>query len=274
MGIFQDNFSMLSELERLAAMVQDPVRVHEIGVDQWPLAMMACGLMSCNDPDKLGDNLAAYRIFAEKTPAAARKASLAQLSRFIMARKGEGWRAILPYALVEPEPAIARKAAMQVLTLAQPTQAEPLHGVCTLVSLLLKREDAPATLLDALLSLADMRVLPLLYPLDGLPAARLAELVGALQTTANRLSCTWLAALPAQHAELAAPVADALCRIAAGATVILDLTLPMPTWAFQNAAPQPLHGWTPAEYFARMKPELEPALSADQLAAVQAAYGA
>ena len=33
---------MLSELERLAAMVLDPVRIHEIGTDQWPLAMIAC----------------------------------------------------------------------------------------------------------------------------------------------------------------------------------------------------------------------------------------
>ena len=27
---------MLSELERLAAMVQDPARVQEIGADEWP----------------------------------------------------------------------------------------------------------------------------------------------------------------------------------------------------------------------------------------------
>ncbi len=274
MSIYQDHFASLSELERLAAMVQDPVRVNEIGADQWPLAMMACGLMTCNDPDKLEDNLATYRLFVQKTPVTARKASLAQLSRFITARKGEGWRAMLPYALEEPEAPLARKAAMLVLTLAQPTEAEPLHGVNTLVTLLLKRADAPTALLDALLSLSDMRVLPLLYPLDGLPAARLAELVTGLRCTANRLSCTWLAALPAQQPELAQPVADALCRIAAGASIILDLTLPMPTWAFQNPAPQPLHGWTPAEYFPRMKPTLAPALSAPQLAAVQAAYGA
>ncbi len=273
MGLFQDNFSMLSELERLAAMVQDPVRVQEIGADQWPLAMMACALMTSNDPDRLEDNLSAYRLFAEKTPAASRKASLAQLTRFITARKGEGWRAILPYALMEPEAALARKAALQVITLAQPTEQAPLRGAVELVELLVKRESAPATLLDALLSVSDMRLLPLLYPLDTLPVERLAALVNALQTTANRLSCTWLAGLAAQHAPLAQPASTALCRIAAGASVIIDLTLPMPSWAFQSPAPQPLHGWTPAEYFARMKPELEPALSAAQLAAVQAAFG-
>ncbi len=274
MSIYQDHFASLSELERLAAMVQDPVRVQEIGADQWPLAMMACGLMTCNDPSRLEDNLTAYRIFAAKTPAAARRASLTQLSRFITGRKGEGWRALLPYALMEPEAAIARKAALQVATLAQPTEEAPLRGVSELVNLLVTREHAPATLLDALLSLSDMRVLPLLYPLDVLPADRLAELICPLQTTANRLSCTWLAGLPGQHAELAEPAVAALCRIATGASIIIDLTLPMPTWAFQNPAPQPLHGWTPAEYFARMKPTLEPALSAPQLAAVQAAYGA
>ncbi len=274
MGLFQDNFTMLSELERLAAMVQDPVRVHEIGVDQWPLAMMACGLMTSNDPDKLPDNLAVYALFAQKTPAAARKASLAQLTRFITQRKGEGWRALLPYALAEPEPALARRAAMQALTLAKPEREDKLRGVTELVSLLRAREDAPATLLDALLSLSDMRILPLLEPLRALPAARLADLVNALQTSANRLSCTWLINLPALDACLCQPVTDALCRLAAGATAVLDLALPIPTWAFQNPAPQPLHGWTPPEYFARMKAALEPHLTSAQLAAVQSAWRA
>ncbi len=265
---------MLSELERLAAMVQDPVRVQEIGADQWPLAMMACALMTCNDPSRLEDNLIAYRIFARKTTAAARKASLAQLTRFITGRKGEGWRAFLPYALEEPDAAIARKAAMLVATLAQPSDTSPLHGVSELVALLLKRDNAPTALLDALLSLSDMRVLPLLSPLGELPTERLAALVNTLQTSANRLSCTWLISLLAVDACLAEAVSAALCRLAAGASIILDLTLPMPSWAFQNANPQPLHGWTPAEYFARMRPELAPALSAEQLASVQSAYGA
>ncbi len=274
MSIYQDHFSMLSELERLAAMVQDPVRVQEIGADQWPLAMVACALMTSNDPSRLDDNLIAYRIFAAKTPAASRKASLTQLTRFIIARKGEGWRAILPYALAEPDAALARKAAMQVATLAQPGEQQSLSGVAELVELLVKRETAPADLLDALLSLSDMRVLPLLAPLAVLPADRLAKLMAALQTPANRLSCTWLASMPALYPELAEPVADALCRTAVGAGVILDITLPIPSWAFRSASPQPLHGWTPAEYFARMLPELAPTLSAEQLAAVRAAYGA
>ncbi len=274
MGIFQDHFSMLSELERLAAMVQDPVRVQEIGADQWPLAMMACGLMTSNDASRLDDNLIAYRIFASKTPSAARKGSLAQLSRFITARKGEGWRAILLYALAEPEAAIARKAAMLVLTLAQPADGQPLRGVSELVTLLVQRETAPVTLLDALLNTSDMRVLPLLSPLEDLPVDRLTRLLNTLQTTANRLSCTWLAERAAADAALVQPVTDALCRIAPGSSIVIDLTLPMPSWAFQNAAPQPLHGWSPAEYFPRLKPALEPVLSAEQLAAVRAAFGA
>ncbi len=274
MSIFQDHFSMLSELERLAAMVQDPVRVQEIGADQWPLAMMACALMTSNDPRRLEDNLIAYRLFAGKTPVASRKASLAQLTRFIIARKGEGWRALLPYALVEPDALLARKAAMQIITLAQPTEDDKLHGARELVSLITQRETAPTSLLDALLSLSDMRFLPLLAPLNELPQDRLEKYLNTLHPTANRLSCTWLAALPMQHPGLAAQVAEALCRIAAGAAAIMDITLPVPSWAFQNPAPQPLHGWTPAEYFNRMKPELTPALSPEQLAAVQTAFGA
>ena len=88
MGLFQDNFSMLSELERLAAMVLDPVRIHEIGEDQWPLAMMACGLVTGNDPERLPDNLKAYSIFMQKVTPATRGNTLKQLVRFITQRKG------------------------------------------------------------------------------------------------------------------------------------------------------------------------------------------
>jgi hypothetical protein len=72
MGLYQDNFTGLSELERLAAMAHDPVRVLEIGADQWPLTMMACGLMASNDEEKLEENFDIYDIFASRTTVAAR----------------------------------------------------------------------------------------------------------------------------------------------------------------------------------------------------------
>ena len=49
MGLFQDQTSSLSEIKRLAALVMDPSRRDEIGPDQWPLAMIAYGLVTCNE---------------------------------------------------------------------------------------------------------------------------------------------------------------------------------------------------------------------------------
>ncbi|MBR1982192.1 MAG: hypothetical protein IKA23_05505 [Akkermansia sp.] len=274
MGLYQDNYTGLSELERLAAMAHDPVRVLEIGADQWPLTMMACGLMASNDEEKLEENFDIYDIFASRTTVAARRSSLVQLSRFITGRKGEGWKSLVPYATNEPDDALSRKAATYVATLAQPGPEEPLAGVAELVSRLVRDEFCPATLLDAVLSLADMRVLPLLQPVLDLPAERLAELVDDLVTTPNRLSCSFLLRVLEAQPALAAEVAESLCRMAPLAPVIIDLALPIPTWAFEKPTPQPLHGWTPAEYFDRMLPELQPALSAEHLQQVRAAFGA
>lgn len=274
MGLFQDNFSMLSELERLAAMVQDPVRVQEIGADEWPLAMIACGLVTCNDPDRLQDNLNAYDIFAAKVAPAGRKGSLAQLVRFITARKGDGWRALLPYTLAEPEPTLSRAAAMQLATLAQPTATEKLAGVAELARLLHTRETTPPAVLEALLSLSDQRVLPHLQPLYSLPAERLAGIISAINPAPNHLSYTWvLGALSAQP-ELAEQVTALLERMAATTTAVIDLVLPIPTWAFEKPAPQPLHGWNRAEYFPRMLPVLSAHLNPAQISRLQSAFGA
>ena len=274
MGLYQDNFTGLSELERLAAMAHDPVRVHEIGTDQWPLTMMACGLMASNDEEKLEENFDIYDIFASKTSVAARKSSLIQLSRFITGRKGEGWKSLIPYATNEPDEALSRKAATYVVTLAQPGPTEHLAGVQELVNRLVRDEFTPTTLLDAVLSLADMRVLPLLQPLFELPDERMEELLDTLETTPNRLSCTFVLRALEAYPSLAQEAADALCRMAPLSPVVLDLALPIPTWAFEKPSPQPLHGWTPAEYFARMLPELQPALDADQLQEVRSAFKA
>lgn len=274
MGLYQDNFTGLSELERLAAMAHDPVRVHEIGADQWPLTMMACGLMASNDEEKLEENFDIYDIFASRTTVAARKSSLVQLSRFISGRKGEGWKSMVPYATNEPDEALSRKAATYVATLAQPGPQEPLVGVQELVSYLVRDDSTPATLLDALLCMADMRVLPLLQPLLELPEERVAGLLDDLATTPNRLSLTFLLRVLETHPGLAEEVTDALCRVAPLSPVILDLALPVPTWAFEKANPQPLHGWTAPEYFARMLPELSPALDAVQLQRVREAFRA
>ena len=119
-----------------------------------------------------------------------------------------------------------------------------------------------------------MRVLPLLQPLLDSDDDRLEELLDDMEPTPNRLSCTFALRALETKPQLAEAVADALCRMAPLSPVILDLALPIPTWAFAKPTPQPLHGWTPAEYFARMIPELQPYLDAELLQRVREAYKA
>ncbi len=275
MGLYQDNFTGLSELERLAAMAHDPVRVREIGEDQWPLAMMACGLMSCNNPEASEENYGIYRVFAEKTSVSARKSSLTRLSSFITARKGEGWQALLPYALSEPDPGVASKASLCAILLAKPSESRPLEGAEALASGLLKRPvAAPGAVLSAMLGMSDMRFLPLMESLIAEPTEeKLRTWLDAVLTTPNRLSCTWLCRVLEARPALSAAVADALCRIAPLASTVADIVYPVPTWAFKNPTPQPLHGWTRAEYFARMAPDLEGRVSAENFIRIREAFG-
>ncbi len=256
---------MLSELERLAAMVADPVRVHEIGAEQWPLAMIASGLVTGNNPDKLPQNLQAYGIFVQKVTPAARGAALKQLVRFISGRKGEGWRALIPFAITEPETLISSAAAMQLATLAQPTDASKLFGVESLVQIFASQQTANPAAFSALLGLSDMRALPLLNKLNTLPTERWQGILAVLTPPANHLSYQWAMALLEAQPVLAADITALIARMAPTAECVVDLVLPIPTWAFEKPAPQPLHGWTRPEYFARMLPVLSKYLSSAQI---------
>lgn len=265
---------MLSELERLAAMVLDPVRIHEIGTDQWPLAMLACGLVTGNDPDRLQDNLHAYSIFMQKIQPAARKNALSQLTRFITQRKGEGWRAFTPYAVAETDSLISSTAALQLVTLAQPSATEKFTGLATLVKLYRDLPDANTAALSAVLGLSDMRLLPLLQSLYELPKERFEPLLASVCSPGNHLSYSWVLGALEAHPELAETATNVLVRMAPLADAVLDLVLPIPTWQFAKPTPQPLHGWTRPEYLARMMPVLNKHLSAEQLARLQAAFAA
>lgn len=259
---------MLSELERLAAMVQDPQRRLELGAVEWPLAMMAFCLLISNDESRLDEALEVYPLFLNHTEETARQKSLGLLENFIRMRKGEGWRAFIPYALADTE-AVSKRAASLAILMAKPEEGERYTGVRELVKLLRQRSDAPRTLLAAILDLADLRVESLLEPLLALPESRLEELMPA--SLANRLSCNWTLNLLKHRPELTSLVTDSLCAMAK-TPVVMDVVVPVPVWAFESPKVQPLHGWTPPEYFARMLPELEPALSDSQLELVRQAY--
>lgn len=265
---------MLSELERLAAMVLDPVRIHEIGTDQWPLAMIACGLVTGSDPDRLQDNLHAYSVFMQKINPVGRKNALNQLTRFITQRKGEGWRAFIPYAVAESEALLSSTAALQLVTLAQPSATEKFTGVATLVKLYAQLPEANTAALSAVLGLCDMRLLPLLRSLYELPQERFAPLLESVCAPGNHLSFSWVLGALEAHPQLAESATCVLERMAPLADAVMDLVLPIPSWDFAKPTPQPLHGWTRPEYFARMLPTLRNYLSQDQLDRLHSAFQA
>ncbi len=282
MGLFQDQTDSLSELRRLAALVMEPARLREIGATQWPLAMISYGLATCNDPERLAYSLEIYPLFVEHADLPARRRTLAQLAAFITQRRGDGWRAFENYALADPDDSLRRQAAFLMATLAPPDDAERFRGVAELVRLLSLSDIEgidnlpPRTpLLDAALSLSDLRFLPLLKGLSAtLPGETLGAHLRSLQTPPNALSCEWLTATLETRPELAEDVAEALCRIAPAAAEVVDLILPVPTWQFKKPVPQPLHGWTRPEYFARMLPRLAPLMSEAALQRVRQAYSA
>lgn len=263
---------MLSELERLAAMVADPVRIREIGADQWPLAMIACGLMSSNAPERLAHNLQVYSLFVSKVNPAERQKALSQLARFITARKGDGWRALLPFAVAEPEAFISSTAALHVATLAQPSPETKLYGVAALVDNLMFNSDCNPAVLSAVLGLSDMRCLPLLEPLFSLPEDRLCRLIAGHSFSGNHLSYQWMLSLLKAHPMLHEQVTHALAAMAHNNEIVLDVVLPIPTWAYTQPTPQPLHGWSLPEYLARMLPVLSQHLSQQQLQLLRSAF--
>ena len=90
MGLFQDQTSSLSEIKRLAALVTDPSRRGEIGSDQWPLAMIAYGLVTCNETGREEEGVTIYNMFQSRCAPDARRKCALQLAAFIRQRKGDG----------------------------------------------------------------------------------------------------------------------------------------------------------------------------------------
>lgn len=277
MGLFQDQTDSLSELRRLAALVQDPNRLHEIGKAQWPLAMISYGLATCNDESNFDYSLEIYPHFVSHTQPSERLRTLRQLSEFITRRKGDGWRAFVNFALADPLDEIRRQAAFLIATLVPSTESEEFCGISEVVRLwcLPQQEGLPSAtpLMDAVLSLSDKRFLPhLTKHLSSVPQEKLSDTLKGLNTSLNILSGEWLLACLDLRPETAENVCMAFCRLAQQTEQVLDLVLPIPSWQFQNPAPQPLHGWTRSEYFPRILPRIQEKLSVEQIERMRQAF--
>lgn len=267
MGLYQDQTNSLSEIKRLAALVSDPSRRDEIGDDQWPLAIIAHGLVQSNNDDsaQLQENLHIYDIFQTKCNTEARSRCLLQLGQFIRQRQGNGWRAILPFALADNLPPIRKNASFLVATLAPSSPMERFSGIAELCRIItatpLARQRDTSPTFDALLSLADLRFVPYLDSLrQQATPEQLESLVSQCEAPPNALSCKWMIDTLKACPAMADSIASALEQMAPRANEIMDVVVPIPSWQFKAETIQALHGWTRPEFFARMKSDMAPLL--------------
>lgn len=277
MGLFQDQTNSLSEIKRLAALVMDPSRRDEIGSDQWPLAMIAYGLVTCNETGREEEGITIYHLFQSCCAPDARRKCALQLAAFIRQRKGDGWRALLPFVMADELPDIRRQAAYLIYTLAAPKQEERFPGIAGVVHLIcapsLPGQASMAPALDALMGLGDLRLAPYLATVSStLSPDRLATLLAESQAIPTDLACQWLLDIMDAHPELSSNVATLLTNMAATAKEVLDVIVPIPSWQFTNAAVQPLHSWDIPEYFKRMQARLAQHLSVEEQEAVARAW--
>lgn len=273
MGLFRDQESELPMLRRLVARLRDVARRQGVSAEEWPVAMVAYGLDMSEAPELLNEeSLLIYADFVRAVAPAVRLSSLARLASFVSQRRGSGWRALLLYAMGESaHPELCARAATLAITSAAPVDSVVLTGAQEVVQLL-AREDAPPAMLGALLSLPDLRFLPTLQPLLSLPLSRLRLLVSELKCSLNSVSSAFLLQLLDAEPSLAEEVTQALSRLAGATSLVADIALPIPTWAYASPTPQPLHAWSRAEYLPRILPRLQPHLSPKQIDSLRAAF--
>ena len=261
-------------LQRLVRRLQDATRRREVSAVDWPTAMVAYALHMSEEPELLHEGLTVYADFAQCVDATARRHSLARLADFVQQRRGSGWRALLLYAMGEQtQPELSERAASLAIMSAAPSAADasPLSGARSIVELL-AREDAPASMLGGLLSLPDLRFLPMLSPLFDLPRPRRQALLAGVTCTLNSLSSAFVLQMLEADPTLASEATAALLRMAGKTPLVADVALPIPTWAYKSPTPQPLHAWSLAEFLPRMLPRLEPHLSPQQIESLRVAF--
>ncbi len=265
MSLHQNHFNSLSELERLAALTQHLHLLPEIDKEQWPLAILATCLVHSNHEEMLEHCLVVYRAFQEQVDLAGRARSLQTLALFLAKNQGRGYRAFLPYALADNDEALRRQAAYLLASYAPEEGEERFPGLRCLQDMLRSRSDAPTSLLEGMLELADLRAKPYLLELiEGLDSRHLESLTAI----PSRLYFDWLCEILQREPEQSERICACMARSIVLSEEVIDLILPIPTWQFRNAEPQPLHSWTRPEYFARLQSAITPYLSEAQLSAL------
>ena len=272
MALERDIFSELTGVSRLLSRLRDYRQRQSLSSQEWCLAMVAFAIAEADRPDLPGEEFPPlYEQFEKCTTPEQRKQSLARLAAFVEQRHGEGWRALLLYAVAESHPLLAERAVMLTATMAAPEQENRFAGVRALVQQLLAQRQPSAAVVSGLLAPADLRLLPELTPLHDLPAVQLATLLPVLRGQLNSLSAAWLTPL-AQLPGLREPLTIALEHLSASTDMVVDVNYPIPSWGFASSAPQLLHAWPLPEFLPRILPDLAPHLSEIQLRRLQDSF--
>ncbi len=272
MGMMRDREAELSGLRLLLSRLEEPTRRAELSATEWNTAFSAWALENAGAeiPSQEAEKL--YAAYRDAVPPEMRAQSLARLAAFISTRRGTGWQSLLYFVLGEQDNAsLCSRAAYLVATLAPADDKQRFAGVRTVVQLLLDHEATPPAALDGLLAPADLRLLPDVEPLHALPEARLLLLLRGLDGTLNSLSSAWLLSL-AQKPALREELTSALLRLASRTSLVLDVVHPIPSWAFQSSAAQPLHAWSRADFFPRILPALTGVLLDSQITRLRQAF--
>lgn len=263
MGVERDIFNELTGVSRLLSRLRDYRQRDLLSPDEWCIGMLAFALAEADQKDLPGDEFPPlYAHFVRQVPPEKRLKSLARLASFVVQRRGEGWRALLLYAVGEPVSTVSARAATLAVSLAPPAGDVRFAGLRETVQLLAsgRIETKAGDVLSGLLAPADLRLLPDLLPLHSLPSERLGAILRSMHGKLNSLSAAWLLPL-APVAPLQEDLTLALEHLAASTDLVADLVYPMPTWSFASPSPQPLHAWSRPEFFARIRSQLEPFLS-------------
>lgn len=272
MGVERDIFNELTGVSRLISRLRDYRQRDLLSADEWCTAMVAFALTEADQVTLPGEEFQPlYAHFARHASPDMRLKALSRLASFAVQRRGEGWRALLLFAVGEPHPVISARAAMLSVSLAPPSGDVRFTGLREAVQLLAsgRVESKAADVLSGLFSLADLRLLPDILPLHELPAERLCSILPSLHGKLNSLNAAWLLPL-AQIPSLQENLTLAFEHLAASSDSIVDLVYPVPTWNFASPQPQPLHAWSRPEFFARMRPQLEPFLPLSLLSRISA----
>ncbi len=276
MGLHLNHQSGISGLQRLADLTKNEKSLPEIEPQDWPQALIACCLDSSSDESgQLAHKLKVYQYFQSKNSPKARVECLATLCNFLQSNRGEGWQALLPFALQEQLSPIRELAAQQIIRLAQPDEATRFRGIHELCEQLIHRESTPSSLLDALLNTADLRFeIELVEVIKQLSPVALSQHIQQLSSPLNRLTINWLMQAIAQHPSLSESICICIEQLAGKSPEIIDQVLPIPSWNYKNSQPQPLHGWSLREYYPRMLTQLRPLINEAELERIRKAMQA